>query len=503
MKKDKKKILLIQPPFYRLYKESLSLVLYPLSLGYLAGTIKERTDWEVKVFNADYSSEQEEPTLSFLAGKGFQNYLNNLKNTSGPVWQEVRAVIREQLPAVVGITCNTPNFRASCLVAQICKEIDSQICVVAGGPHPSMVHGKVLDCPDIDIAVYGEGERTIVELLQHLESGKSLKDVHGIVYRENGQLREAPPQEYIVDLDSLCFPSEAAPEVLIDYEKYPPQAFGDIFSTRGCPFNCFFCGSRHIWSRRVRFRSPANVVAEIQQLMARGVLTVHFSDDTFGINAKFIREICLALMNDCPGLKWSCTFHVKLVNDEIIRLMKAAGCEAVYLGVESGNDEVLKKIRKNCTIKDAFAAVNIIRREGVSVSAFFMIGFPFETEEMIHDTIRAIKKIDCDSIVYSIFTPYPGTEAYDYCLRHGLIPENFDFSMYNHQSPLNWFSQYISQAKFRKLARKTEHLVDRKNFFAKISRVVSLKGLQRLRTMGFREALAQGMKLSKKILQAG
>lgn len=500
MKKNKKIILLIEPPFYRLYKDSLSLVRYPLSLGYLAGIIKKTTDWEVKVFNADYSSEREEATVSFLSGKGFTNYLDNLKNTSGPVWQEVRAVIREQLPAVVGITCKTPSFEAVCQVARFCKEIDSQTCVVVGGPHPSMVHGRVLDCPDIDIAVYGEGERTIVEILQNLQSGRSLKDVRGIIYRENGELRENPPQDYIADLDSLSFPIEAAPEALINYEEYPPQAFGEIFSTRGCPFNCFFCGSRHIWSHRVRFRSPTNIAAEIQQLMARGVSTVHFCDDTFGTNAKFIKEICQALTNDCPGLKWSCTFHVKLVNKELIRLMKAAGCDVIYLGVESGNDEILKKIRKNCTIKDAFAAVKIIKREGVFVGAYFMIGFPFETEEMIRDTIRAIKRIDCDSIVYSIFTPYPGTEAYEYCLQHGLIPENFDFSLFNHQSPLNWFSQYISQAKFQELARKTEHLVDRKNFFAKIRRVVSLDGVQRLRIMGFREAFAQGMKLCKKIL---
>ncbi|MCX6985709.1 MAG: hypothetical protein NT118_13320, partial [Lentisphaerae bacterium] len=122
MQKAKKKILLIQPPYYRLYKKSLSLTSYPISLGYLAGTIKKTTEWEVKVFNADFSPEQEEATVSFLAGKGFYNYLENLKNTSGPVWQEVGAVIREQLPAVVGITCTTPNFRSACIVAHICKE---------------------------------------------------------------------------------------------------------------------------------------------------------------------------------------------------------------------------------------------------------------------------------------------------------------------------------------------------------------------------------------------
>jgi anaerobic magnesium-protoporphyrin IX monomethyl ester cyclase len=491
----KNNIMLIEPPFYRLYKDSFSLTLYPLSLGYLAGAIKKETDWEVSVFNADFSPKNEPLSIAFLVGEGFDNYLKNLNNIEAPLWQELRSVIRNKRPSVVGISSKTQNFGATRVVARICKEIDSQIKVVVGGPHPSMVRHKVLECPDIDFAVYGEGERTIIELLQVLTGKRSLKDVHGIIYRVNGEIRETPPQKYISDLNTLTFPHETAADALINYEQYPPYAFDSIFATRGCPFNCFFCGSRNIWSRRVRFRSPANVSAEIRKLMARGLRSVHFSDDTFGTNKKYLIELCNTLIKDCPGLKWGCEIHAKLVNDQIIKLMKTAGCYRITIGIESGNNYILNKIRKGFTIEEAFEAVKIIKRYKIDIGAFFMVGFPFETADMLNDTIQAIKKVKCDWIYYSIFTPYPGTEAFEYCLKHGIISEDYDYSLYNHQSPLNYFSLHMSRETFRKLCKVTEHAVDRKNYFGRLRRVASLNNLWQIQELGFKELLKRGLQI--------
>lgn len=146
--------------------------------------------------------------------------------------------------------------------------------------------------------------------------------------------------------------------------------------------------------------------------------------------------------------------HVKLVDDTIISLMKRAGCDLIQLGIESGNNEILKKIGKDITIEEAFLACKIIREYNIALQTFFITGFPQDTEKTLKDTMAAMKKTKSNFIVYSIFTPYPGTEAFEVCKMNGLINNDYDISLYNHQSPANCFCINISQEKFRVLLLK-------------------------------------------------
>ena len=493
VKRNHRRILLIEPPFYRLYKDTYSLDRYPLSLGYLAGVIRKETDWDVMAYNADFSPQGELIEVSYLAGAGFDNYLNNLRDPSGPVWGEVKSTISEYKPAVVGITAKSQNFASARIVARLAKQIDKRTVVIVGGPHPSMVGAEVLDCPDIDICVRGEGENTIVELLNAMDAGQELGAIRGIAYRRDGHVVENAPREFIRDLDSLCFPHETAHEVLKDYDQYPSTAFKYIFATRGCPYNCLFCGSRRIWSRKVRFRSPENVVREIKGLQEMGLRSVHFDDDTFGVNRRYLGDLCNALINHCPGLKWSCELHVKLVDEQTISLMKAAGCYSIQIGIESGNDEILKAMRKHITIEEALSACRIIKKHGIELHAFFMVGFPQETEDTLNDTIAAMRKIECDQLIYSIFTPYPGTEAFEFCKENGLIDDDYDISLHNHQSPANCFCMNITPERFRQLVSKVEKTVDRRNRRNKIKRAFSLNTLWRIQELGVGRSLKRGL----------
>ncbi|MFH1703372.1 MAG: radical SAM protein [Nitrospirota bacterium] len=472
MKGNQYRILLIEPPFYRLFNNTYSLDRYPLSLGYLAGTIKKETDWSVMAYNADFYPQSKPIKVSYLASIGFDNYLSNLKDLSKQVWGEIKSTIYEYEPTIVGISVKSQNLASACIVAKLAKEVSEQIIVIVGGPHPSMVGSDILNCPDIDIGVKGEGENTIVELLNAIEAGKKFDGIQGIVYRKNSHIVENIQREFIKDLDSQCFPHESAPEVLKDYNRYPLSAFKNIFATRGCPYNCFFCGSRKIWSRKVRFRSPGNVIREIKGLQRVGLRFIHFDDDTFGINKKYINDLCNALIAHCPGLKWSCELHVKLVDEKTISLMKAAGCYQIQIGVESGNNQILKEMRKNITIEEALAAAEIIKKYGIELQAFFMVGFPQETEDTLNDTVSAMKKIKSDLLIYSIFTPYPGTEAFEFCKKHGLISDDYDVSLYNHQSPANCFCINITLERFRILVSKIEKMVDRKNSLSRIKRLI-------------------------------
>lgn len=462
--RTKNKILLIEPPFYRLFHDRYSLDKYPLSLGYLAGTIKKETDWDVMVYNADFNPKSIPMRISHLSGDGFINFRKSLKDLSGNIWDEVKSTIFNYKPSVIGITSKTQNFESASIVARIAKEIDGSITVIVGGPHPSMVSSDVVDRREFDIGVRGEGEKTIVELLNSIHEKSEWKNIPGIFYNEDSEVIDTGQRKLIEDVDSLCFPNEFAEHVLKDYKKFPKIAFSYIFAIRGCPFNCWFCGSRYIWSRKARFRSPKNIVEEINLLHKKGIHSIHFDDDTFGIGKKYIIDLCNNISRYAPETKWSCEMHIKLIDDDIIRLMKESGCNSIIIGIESGNNEILKKIRKGITIEEAVEASSIINRHKINLSAFFMVGFPWETEETLRDTVNAIKKIKADNIIYSIFMPYPGTEAFEYCKEKGLVAENFDPAYYNHQSPENCFCLNIRHERFRELVSDIEREVDRLNF---------------------------------------
>jgi anaerobic magnesium-protoporphyrin IX monomethyl ester cyclase len=484
-----KKILLIEPPFYRLYKDTYSLNILPLSLGYLGSSIKKNTDWDVLLYNSDFNPVSESYSLKYLTGEGFVKYKNNLNDLSSSIWGEIKRIIVECNPGVVGISAKTQNFKSACHVAKIVKSINNEIIVIMGGPHPSMVGSDILKYPEIDICVIGEGEITIIEILNAIQGKKKYDDISGIAFRKNNSIITNKKRDLIADLDILDFPLKYAPEILHNFESYPASAFGHVFTARGCPYNCTFCGSKYIWTRNVRFRSLDNIIEEIKVIQKYGVNYIRFEDDSFGINKKHLIGLCDALSRNCTGLTWECEMPVQLVDEQNISLMKSSGCVLIQVGVESGNDYILSVIKKNITIEKAFSACSLIKKHRIKVSVFFMVGFPQETEETLADTVYAIKKIKCDSVVYSIYTPYPGTETYDLCRDMGLIDSDHDYSLYNHQSPENYFCINIPHDRFREIASNLEREIEKKNANKILINTLSSYSLTRIRDIGFKKIL--------------
>jgi anaerobic magnesium-protoporphyrin IX monomethyl ester cyclase len=485
----KPRIMLIEPPFHRLFKHSYSLDRFPLGLGYLAGSILSKTDWDVKIYNADFTGLSEQTKTAYLSNDGFNNFLKNLRNINAQVWNETRNTIAAYRPHVLGISSKSQNFASACVVASIAKRLNPDIKVVIGGPHPSSVGKEIMDEPAIDIAVKGEGEDTIVDMLKAVEEGSSFDKIQGVIYRNNGKIVENGPREKISDLDWRIFPHQSAQAALKDYDRYPISAFKYIFATRGCPYNCFYCGSREIWGRQVRFRSPDNVADEIQELQRKGIRLIHFSDDTFGVNRSHLRSLCEMILKRCPGLLWSCETHVNLIDEETVSLMKTAGCYSIEIGIESGNNEMLQKIRKNILIEEGLAACETIKRFGIEVVTLFMAGFPDETEKSLYDTYNAIKKARCDRVHFSVFTPYPGTEAYRACRDIGLIEKNYEAFRFGHQSPQNCFFNKIPMERFRRIVSRIQKMVDRKNSISRANHLLSEIGFQRMKELGIRGSL--------------
>ena len=493
---DGKKILLIYPPFFRLFDDGYSYGGYPLALGYLAGEVKRSTSWQVFTYNADFNPGSErndiKVTFSFRAGRGQENYLKNLTGDA-PVWMQIRKTIEKLRPSVVGISSSSQSFRSASKIASIAKSINPDTYVIIGGPHPSMVGAETLKCPDIDIAAKGEGEEILKELLHCFETDTSISKVKGIAFRDNGRVSDTGMHPYIENIDTLCFPYDSAPDVLIDFHYYFPRAFGSIFTSRGCPFACTFCGSRNIWSRRVRFRSPGNIAEEISRLQRAGVESMRIADDTFGINRRLTKEICVEIKEKCPGVKWKCEMNVAAVNNEVLSVMKAAGCFGIELGIESGDNRILYEIKKGITIEKALEACRLVKKHGFELQAYFMVGFPHDTEESLRNTAKAIARID-GYICFNIFSPFPGSPLFDFCREKGLIDNSFDPCLHNYHS-FEGFSMTVSRERFRQIVSEMIRDVDKKNSLNRLRRTFSANTIWRIKELGLKSAVTKGLRL--------
>ena len=479
-----RKVMLIEPPFYRLYHDQYCLVKYPLALGYLSGSVIKNTGWQVQTYNADFNVKKKafDPDNDYISGKGFKRYLSSIKDYTYPIWEEVKKSIEEYDPSVIGISAKTQNFISATIVAKIAKQINPDIKIILGGVHSTMNGSKVLDCNDIDFLAIGEGENTIVELLYALEKEKDLSSVSGIVFRKNGKIINNKPRSYVENLDSLDFPLTNAPKVLKDFDKYPKGAFGYVFASRGCPYACTFCESKSMWTRKVRYRSPENVVAELKLMEKFGINRVNFDDDTFGISKKNIKALNNLMHDKLPNMTYTCETVVQLAKDEnVVKDMKHGGCTATFVGIESGNNEILKKIKKTQTTDECVEAIQNLRKYGIESHAFIMVGFPSETEKTFEQTIDFIPRLNPDGVIFSIFTPYPGSDIYNECKAEGIIEGDFDLALYNHQSPLNCFTKNIPKERFYELRKQAFEFVDKYNKKAKFRR-----GIASLRHLGLK-----------------
>lgn len=457
------RLLLIDPPFYRLYKDGYGLCKLPLGVASLAAVALETGLAAVKVINADFHAAPEPFSATYLAGEGYAAFRRNLADPEFPAYAALRQSLTDFAPDVIGITVRTPAVASALACARLAKATCPRALIVAGGPHPSVAAHALLSHPEVDVAVSGEGEAVLTDLLRAVAAGTDPALVGGLLLRHDGNIVATPSRPLLTDLDALPFPVRYASQFLDDYERFPPRAFGFLFSARGCPHGCAYCSSKGVWGRRVRFRSVDNVLEELVLLRAMGVAHVHFDDDTFGVTSPRLLALCRALAAAGLGLTYSCETHVDCITEKTVAALAEAGFTTVQLGLESGDDVMLGRIGKGFTVARACRAAGLIKAAGIRLEAFFMVGFPAETEESLARTRRLMETLDADKLIYSIFTPYPGTPLFEECRNLGLIRPDYDFSRHNHQSPENAFCPHIAPPRFRALAGAIETLVAAKN----------------------------------------
>lgn len=452
------KILLIFPPWYRLLGSAFELV--PMGPAYLAALLRENGHHAL-IHNADYAKGISLPISVTRLTSHFDSYKRILADLNHQIWRQIRETVHKHSPDLVGVSVMTPKYRSALNIAKIVKEIDASIPVVFGGPHPTILPERTLREEVVDIVVRGEGEYTFLELVNSIESGSDLSKVLGISYKRSEKIVHNPERPLIKNLDELPFPARG---LLINKEIYPSDAFGSLLSSRGCPYRCIFCESHKIWTRKVRFRSAENVVAEIQEAQKDfGTRRFDFEDDTFTIDRRRVMKFCELVKQEKLDIVWSCTTRADLVDDDMLATMKKAGCWSISIGAESGSEETQRMIKKGITLDQIKAASRLIKKRGIVLSAYWMVGFPWETLEDVERTMAFMKELDADFNIYSIVTPYPGSELYEMVLKEGLIKEDVEYDGFFHQSPEMMLCPSLTIEERRRLIAKTEMFVDTLN----------------------------------------
>jgi anaerobic magnesium-protoporphyrin IX monomethyl ester cyclase len=306
------------------------------------------------------------------------------------------------------------------------------VLLLAGGPLPTLDPDGFLD--DFDLVATGEGEETIVELASCVEKGLPISGVKGIGYRDAGKIRFTAPRDLIEDLDSVAFPAR---EIFDNeaYKRYYAKRFGyttsPLITSRGCPFSCGFC-SRPVFGSSFRRRSPENIVDEVAQIEGFGYERVWFADDCFTLNSGHLRRVCSLLVERGIDLGWECLSRVDTLNVEMALAMKRAGCIRVFFGIESGNDGVLAAMNKQITAAQARKAVYAAKQVGLKVGAFFIVGYPGETDKTVLDTVRFASALPLDYLSFTLPYPIPGTELYD------MVKDRGGIEVDNWEEPKNW-----------------------------------------------------------------
>jgi len=398
------KVLFINPPYFNSKYKFIGLVAPPLGIAYMAAVLEEN-NIDVEIIDA--------AALEMS-------------------WEALEAEIKRISPGLVAVTALTPTIAKALQTAELAKKTCPQATVVMGGYHPTFNYQEMLAKDYVDIVVMGEGEITLLDLVETLDDGGDLKNVQGIAY-EGGV---TPPRPLINDLDELPFPARH----LLPMEHYKILNMklhtATLISGRGCPMQCSFCASAALHGNRHRMRSPGNVVDEMEHLVDdHNAGMIAFMDDTFTLKPSRVEAICEEIKERDMDVFWGCTARVDTLSGPLLHKMSDSGCITMFLGVESADQQQLDRVNKQITIDKIRSAFKLARENDIRTIASVVLGMPGDTRSSIERTIKFAREINPSYAVFSLATPYPGTRFYQEAVQNNLIRVK-DWSKYTLLSPV-------------------------------------------------------------------
>lgn len=363
--------------------------------------------------------------MSIARKQGFEYEFYD-KDHHGPLFS-IDSLIKDFMPDVYAVSFMTPQFFVAAKKIKRLKELTPNARIIVGGPHPSALSSETMSyMPEVDYLCKGEGEETFQEFLQFLSGEKRIEEINGLFWKDGGAVRVNPPRNLMkaVDLDSYAVDWEKILEKGPYLQKLPytPEIRQvlSVITARGCPYECTFCDETSIWNRRVRTRTVDNVVAEIGWLV--NTYNVHdfdILDDTFTLKKSRVAEFCDKV---APlGIRFKITAKTTTVDAPMLDALKAAGCQLIAYGVESGDQEVLSIMKKRQTLDDVRRAFDLTRKAGIETFALCMVGNIGEDMAAVRKTARFVAEINPNMLSGALMTPYPGSENWDICNKNDWI----------------------------------------------------------------------------------
>lgn len=419
-----KKVLLVMPPA-TISGEYTKEIQPPLGLAYIAACLEN--DYEVRIIDAaclGWDREQKEP---------------DGRITYGLPLSEVRDMIRDYQPDVVGVSCLfSMQYQNAHRVCAAAKEAGSGIITVMGGAHPTALPELTLKDANVDYVILGEGDFSFKELLDALRRSQDLRKIDGLAFRDEGGVVVNPKTKFIEDLDCIPFPARHLLPMEAYFRINLPHGVSTRFSpntpvitSRGCPAHCTFCSIHGIWGYKYRGRSAQNIIQELKLLKdTYGVKEIQFEDDNLTFDKKRALELFEGMVNEKLGLAWTTPNGVSMWNldPELLAKMKESGCYRLCLAIESGDQKMLTDtIKKPLQLGRVTELLGWINAYGFETDAFFVVGFPEETREQLMNTFAFASRLKVDNVTFYLAAPYPGTELYRICKEGGYLPEAFSW----------------------------------------------------------------------------
>ena len=400
-------IILVKPPLSKeeIYGEMSDVGAYdpPLGLAYLAANLK-KNKIGVEIVDADAMR------LSF---------------------DDVANFIAEKTPRYVGITAVTLDIYSAAQLAHKIKQRIKNITIILGGVHLTAVPRETMEkFTQFDIGIIGEGETTLLEVIQALNEKRDLNKIDGLVYRANGEIAFTQPRKMNYSLDS--YPPPAWDSIPGFPQNYPVPPYSmhnspscSLVTSRGCGRRCTFC-FQGTMGRTLRFHGAEYVLDIIKQLYYRyGIRDLRIVDDQFLAHRKRTEKICTMLIKENLNLTFSCLARIDTIDPQLLHLLKEAGCRQINFGIESGSQQILDLIKKDTKLEEIVQAVRWTKKEGIRTLGYFMLGLPTETESTIKESIAFAKKLLLDDISIFLLTPFPGTELHHSAHQYGTFKKDW------------------------------------------------------------------------------
>ncbi len=404
------KIAIINPPPYKGEKyiregrceqraSSFQYLMVPISLPSIAGLLRKE-GYEVKVI--DCMAEE----------------------------FDTKATLKELIkfkPKLIIINYSTATFSGDKDFTLKVKKAFPKSHLTAIGVHVTTMPEQTLIETALDSIIRGEPEETALELANELKKGEkeTLKKIKGLSYRGNPNFANNPARPFIDVLDALPFPARD----LLKNERYKMPVYNRpytlIITSRGCPNNCSFCTANLYYGSKIRYRSPENVLREIEEVLnVQKIKDITFWADTFTYDRNYVLKICQGIKERKLKFRWMCNARVDKVDPGMLKEMRDTGCQIISFGVESGNQKILKHIGKNITLKQIRQCFKWVRESGIESAAHIIFGLPGETRETIKQTMKFVKEINPDYIQFYSAIPFPGTRFYNEAKKAGWITSN-------------------------------------------------------------------------------